>query len=259
MTKHIKLQKDYTASCLYYQIKLPLDIEKKIPSDDPVRLLSAFVEGMELSDLYHTYGKIKKDQASPGQLLKIVIYVGMNRIYSSRDIEKACRRDINFMYLLEGKPAPDHATIARFISLHLSQCSKKFLANVSNILFELGELSGKHIFIDGTKIESAANRYTFVWKKAVTKSQTKLAAKITELIAECEEKYGLKLVYRDSVSLHSLKRIRKKLYALKKSEGITFVYGIGRRKSALQKSIDCIPVGNGTVMPRQIRMQPLCG
>lgn len=240
MTKHIKLQKDYTSSCLYYQIKLPLDIEKNIPSDDPVRLLSAFVEGMELLDLYNTYGKIKKDQVSPRQLLKIVIYAGMNRIYSSRDIEKSCRRDINFMYLLEGKPSPDHATIARFISLHLSQCSSNILAEVSNILYELGEISGKHIFIDGTKIESAANRYTFVWKKAVTKNQTKLFAKITELIAECEEMYGLKLVYQDSISLHSLKRIRKKLYAIKESEGITFVHGIGRRKSAIQKSIESL-------------------
>ena len=240
MTKHIKLQKDYTASCLYYQIKLPLDIEKNIPSDDPVRLLSAFVEGMELSDLYNTYGKIKKDQVSPRQLLKIVIYAGMNRIYSSHDIEKSCRRDINFMYLLEGKPSPDHATIARFISLHLSQCSSNILAEVSNILYELGEISGRHIFIDGTKIESVSNRYTFVWKKAVTKNQSKLFAKITELIAECEEMYGLKLVYQDSISLHSLKRIRKKLYAIKESEGITFVHGIGRRKSAIQKSIESL-------------------
>ena len=116
---------------------------------------------MKLSDLYNTYGKIKKDQVSPKQLLKIVIYAGMNRIYSSRDIEKSCRRDINFMYLLEGKPSPNHATI-------------------SNILYELGGISGRHIFIDGTKIESAANRYTFVWKKAVTKNQTKLFAKIIE-------------------------------------------------------------------------------
>lgn len=198
------------------------------------------MEGMKLSDLYNTYGKIKKDQFSPRQLLKIVIYAGMNRIYSSRDIERSCRRDINFMYLLEGKPSPDHATIARFISLHLSQCSSNILAEVSNILYGLGEISGRHIFIDGTKIESAANRYTFVWKKAVTKNQTKLFAKITELIAECEEMYGLKLVYQDSISLHSLKRIRKKLYAIKESEGITFVHGIGRRKSAIQKSIESL-------------------
>ena len=167
------LQKDYTLSSLYYQIKLPLDLEILIPADDPVRLLSAFVEGMELSDLYKTYGKIKKNQATPKQLFKIIIYASMNRIYSSRDIETACRRDVNFMYLLEGNPAPDHATIARFISLHFSKCSKKILAEVAAMLYELGEISGEYIFIDGTKIESAANKYTFVWKKAVTKHQAK--------------------------------------------------------------------------------------
>ena len=107
MQTPISLQKDYTSSSLYYQIKLPLDLEILIPADDPVRLLSAFVERMELSDLYKTYGKIKSDQASPRQLFKIIIYAGMNHIYSSRDIETACRRDINFMYLLEGKNAPD--------------------------------------------------------------------------------------------------------------------------------------------------------
>ena len=119
------LQKDYTLSSLYYQIKLPLDLEILIPADDPVRLLSAFVEGMELSDLYKTYGKIKKNQATPRQLFKIIVYASMNRIYSSRDIETACRRDVNFMYLLEGQPAPDHATIARFISLHFFEMFKK--------------------------------------------------------------------------------------------------------------------------------------
>ncbi len=173
MRPPISLQKDYKTSSLYYQIKLPLELEILIPSDNPVRLLSGFVEGMELSDLYKTYGKIKSNQASPRQLFKIIIYAGMNHIYSSRDIETACKRDINFMYLLEGKPAPDHATIARFISLHLAGYSKNTLAETSNILYELGEISGNQIFIDGTKIESAANKYTFVWKKAVNSLEQK--------------------------------------------------------------------------------------
>ena len=164
------LQKDYTLSSLNYQIKLPLDVEILIPADDPVRLLSAFVEGMELSDLYQTYRKIKENQASPRQLLKIMVYASMNRIYSSWAIETACRRDINFMYLLEGKPAPDHSTLVRFISLHFAQCSKKTLAEVSKLLYSLGEISGRTIFVDGTKIESAANKYTFVWKKAAEKA-----------------------------------------------------------------------------------------
>ena len=131
---------------------VPFELEVLIPDDDPVRLLSAFVEELELTDLYRSYGKIKKGQVTPRQMFKIVIYAAMNHIYSSRDIETACRRDINFMYLLEQKPAPDHATIARFLSLHLSRCSKKVLAEVTEILYSLGEISGTHIFIDGTKI-----------------------------------------------------------------------------------------------------------
>ena len=119
------------------------------------------MEDCSLSALYANYGRIRKSQATPRQLLKIVLYGYMNNLFSTRSIETACRRDINFMYLLEGKPAPDHATIARFISLHFSKCSKKTLAEVTAKLYQLGEISGKSIFIDGTKLESVANKYTF--------------------------------------------------------------------------------------------------
>ena len=150
----MSLQADYTLYNTCYQIKLPLELETMIPSDDPVRLLSAFVEGMDLSELYGTYDRVRKNQASPRQILKVMAYAALNGIFSSRDIETACRRDINFMFLLEGAPAPDHATLARFISLHLSDCSKDVLAEVTSILYQLGEISGKTVFIDGTKIEA---------------------------------------------------------------------------------------------------------
>lgn len=232
------IQRDYTSFSLYYQIKLPLDLEISIPSDDPVRLVSAFVEEMDLSELYKTYGRIRKNQATPRQMLKLVIYAAMNRIYSSRDIRKACKRDINFMYLLEGMPAPDHATIARFISLHFSACAKVLLAQMSDLLYLLGEISGKTIFIDGTKIESAANKYTFVWKRAITKNQARLYTKLTSFVAECEELYGIRAVYHDQISIHTLKRLKKQLCRVKVQEGIVFVHGIGRRKTQLQKSLE---------------------
>ena len=211
-----------------------------IPADDPVRLLSAFVEEMELSDLYQAYGKIKKNQATPRQLFKIMVYASINRIYSSRDIETACHREINFMYLLEGKPAPDHATFARFISLHFAQCSKKTLTEVSKLLYSPGEISGKSIFIDGTKIESVANKYTFVWKKAVTKNQEKLFDKILAFVQECENLYSFRIAYNGKVSLHTLKRLRKKLCRTRQEEGIGFVHGTGRRKTRLQKSLESL-------------------
>lgn len=66
------------------------------------------------------------------------------------------------MFLLEGSPAPDHATFARFRSIHFAPCSKCILAEMSNALFDMGEISGETIFIDGTKIEASANKYTFV-------------------------------------------------------------------------------------------------
>lgn len=232
------LQGNYTISQSYHQIKLPIDLEINIRDNDPVRLLSAFVEGMDLSDLYATYNRIRKKQASPRHMLKICIYAAMNHIYSSRDIETACNRDINFMYLLEGYPAPDHATIARFLSIHMVSCAKKLMSQTGNILLELGEISGENIFIDGTKIESVANKYSFVWKKAVTKNQARLMDKICLLCAECEELYGLKVVYNDRISLHTLKRLRKKLHKIKDEEGVNFVHGAGKRKTPIQKSIE---------------------
>ncbi len=238
MTKHINLQKNYSLNQSGYQLKLPLNIETIIPEDDSVRLLSQFVEAMDLTDLYSTYERI--NLVSPRTLLKIVLYSYMNGDYSSRSMEINCKRDINFMFLLEGAPAPDHATFARFRSIHFAPCARRILAEMSNALFDLGEISGETVFIDGTKIEAAANKYTFVWKKAVTKNQTKLLIKLADFVAECEQLYDLKIVYGDTVKMKHVKKLRKKLYALKQSESVVFVHGIGKRKTPLQKSMETL-------------------
>ena len=238
MLLHNKLQKDYTLNQSGYQLKLPLELETIIPKNDSVRLLSQFVEEMDVTDLYSTYDRI--NSLSPRTLLKIVLYSYMNGDYSSRSMELNCKRDINFMFLLEGHSAPDHATLARFRSIHFAPCSKRILAEVSNILFDLGEISGETIFIDGTKIEANANKYTFVWKKAVTKNQAKLLIKLADFVAECEQLYDIKIVYGNVIKIKHLKRLRKKLYALKNAGNITFVHGIGKRKTPLQKSIEAL-------------------
>jgi transposase len=238
MTKNINLHKNYTLNGGYYQLKLPLNIECKIPDNDSVRLLSQFVEEMNLEDLYATYSRVRENQATPRQMLKIVLYSYMNRYYSSRDIEKACGCNINFMYLLEGAPKPDHSTIARFRSLHFAPCAERILAEMTKFLLGMGEISGDAIFIDGTKIEACANKYTFVWKKAVTKNLEKLLIKLADLVAECEETYGIKLVYQNTVKMKHVKKLRKKLYALKYEEKIEFVHGCGKRKTELQRSIE---------------------
>ena len=238
MQTPILLHKNYTLNEEGYQLKLPLNLETIIPVDDSVRLLSQFVEAMDLTDLYSTYERI--NTVSPRMLLKIVLYSYMNGDYSSRSMELNCKRDINFMYLLEGKPVPDHATFARFRSIHFAPCAKRILAEMSNLLYELGEISGETIFIDGTKIEACANKYTFVWKKAVSKNQAKLLIKTADLIAECEHLYGIRIVHGDIVKMKHVKQLRKKLYALKQEENIVFVHGIGKRKTQLQKTIETL-------------------
>ena len=238
MTKHNNLHKNYSLNQSGYQLKLPLNIETIIPEDDSVRLLSQFVEAMDLTDLYSTYERI--NSVSPRTLLKIVLYSYMNGDYSSRSMELNCKRDINFMFLLEGAPAPDHATFARFRSIHFAPCSKRILAEMSNTLFDLGEISGETIFIDGTKIEASANKYTFVWKKAVTKNQEKLLIKLADFVAECEQLYDIKIVYGSTIKMKHVKKLRKKLYTLKESENVVFVHGIGKRKTPLQKRIETL-------------------
>ncbi|MGE5632398.1 MAG: transposase [Caulobacteraceae bacterium] len=112
------------------------------------------------------------------------------------------------------------------------------MAEMSNFIYDIGEISGNAIFIDGTKIEACANKYTFVWKKAVTKNLAKLLIKLADFVSECEELYGIKLVYQNQVRMKHVKKLRKKLYALKQEENIEFVYGCGKRKTSLQRSIE---------------------
>lgn len=241
MQNNFTLHKDYTLYGNNYQLVLPLDLACMIPDDDSVRLLSQFVERMFLGDLYRTYCREgREDEPTPRQMLKIMVYAYMNHKYSSREIERVCQRDINFMWLLEGAKVPDHSTIARFRSLHFAPCAQRILAEMSQFLCQMGELSGETIFIDGTKIEACANKYTFVWKKAVTKNMEKLLAKLAAFVEGCEELYGIKLVYQNQVRMKHVKKLRKKLYALKEAEGIGFVHGSGKRKTLLQKSIETL-------------------
>ena len=240
MLSTLILHKNYTLFLNDYQIKIPLELNMQIPADDPVRLLSRFIEEMDLSCLYKTYKRIREDQPSPKQMLKLAIYGYMNGIYTSRKLETSCRRDINFMFLLEGKKVPDHTTIARFRSVHLAACEEELFSQMTEQLYQLGEITGKTIYIDGTKIEACANKYTFVWKKSVLKYQKKLFEKLPAFLALCEEAYGIQLDCQIQNGIDQLKDFKQKLCRVKNQEKIVFVYGSGKRKNPIQRSIETL-------------------
>ena len=112
MIKNNLLRKQYTLNETNYQLKIPMELDACIPANDCVRLIRQFVEEMDLTALYATYERMPSEKyASPEIMLKIMLYAYHERKdVSSRTIEKNCKRDINYMYLLEGRKAPDHGT-----------------------------------------------------------------------------------------------------------------------------------------------------
>ena len=93
------------------------------------------------------------------------------------------------MWLLEGQPVPDHNTIARFRTDRLSDIAEGLFNQFVELLPGMGEIRLENLFVDGTKIEANANKYSFVWKKATMKSEAKLGEKITIFIDNINELY----------------------------------------------------------------------
>jgi len=215
-----------------------MDVALLIPADDSVRLLDAVLERMDYSKLRAAYSRIGRIGHSPESLFKIMVYGYMNGIVSSRKLEQACKRDINFMYLLRGAPAPDHATIARFRSERLTDAIDDLFNQLVRLLAELGELSLCNVFIDGTKLEANANRYSFVWKKSVQKNEAKMQEKMKEELPKLVAGFGLRFHVGEKIQVKDLKKLLKRLYRLKGD--IEFVYGSGRRKSPLQRAIETV-------------------
>ena len=212
MNQTLNLQSNYSAIENGYQLWIPLDCSISIPEDDPVRLLNAVAERMDYREIEAAYSRYGRIEYSPKILTKVIIYGYMRRIISSREIERACKENICFMYLLEGKKAPDHNTISRFRSnILLKGSGEKLRIQLIRMLIEAGMVDLKTVFIDGTKIEANANKYSFVWKKAQVKKMTKLNERIKAELPELLKKAGIRFYIRDTIQLRHLKKLMRQL------------------------------------------------
>lgn len=224
------------------QLLLPLDLGRVIPEDDSVRLLNQVLEEVDYKELNLMYSiKGRKPAVSPKTIFKIMVYGYMNGIYSTRKLESACKRDINFMWLLGDEKAPDHTTISRFRTGRLSQVIDGLFAQLIKHLKDLNEVSYENMFVDGTKIESVSNKYTFVWKKSVAKNEVRLQEKIKTHYKKLGETYELSLdYYADNITIASMSTVLESLEQIKTEENISFVYGKGKRKTSLQRDIETL-------------------
>lgn len=211
------------------QVVFPLDIGIKIDENDPVRKVVEICEELDYSELENTYLRSWR-KVNPRTMFMLLVFGYMNHAYSCREIEQLCRVDIRFMWILNGEPVPDHATIARFQNEKLVCAVENLFYQFVDKLIQQEEISYKNVFVDGTKIEANANKYTFVWAKAVEKNRQKLMRKIDKELPEIERRNGIceKANLLDALNA---------LLSFKELYDIHFVYGRGKRKTQLQK--DC--------------------
>lgn len=174
----------------------PPSIDEMIPENHIVRTVNTAINGMNLSHILRVYKGGGTSSYHPQMLLKVLIYAYTQKIYSSRNIAKALRENINFMWI-SGNNRPDFRTINRFRSIILKENIEKVFASVLELLFEKGFIKFENYFLDGTKIEADANKYSFVWGKSTKQYKERLQKQVRELLEKIEvinnnenEEYG---------------------------------------------------------------------
>jgi transposase len=165
-------------------VLFPQRIDVDIAENDPVRIINAVVEELNLENFQKLYKDRGRSPYNPKMLLKVIIYAYMNNVYSCRKIEKLLLRDIHFIWLA-GYNKPDFITINRFRNRVKNEINNVFTQLVL-ILASRGFVSLDVEYIDGTKIESKANKYTFVWRKTVVGNRNKLMNKIKALLEQID-------------------------------------------------------------------------
>lgn len=166
---------------------LPPSLDELVPENHFVRIVSRTVDELKIEKVFAKYTKGGgASRYNPVMLLKVLIYCYMTGTYSSRQIAKQCRENINVMWLA-GNQTPDFRTINKFRGEKLKESIEEIFIATVKLLNMKGYVSLEKYFVDGTKIESAANKYSFVWKRAVEKNEKKLDSKLRDFLAEVDE------------------------------------------------------------------------
>ena len=172
-----------------HQIMLfPPSLDSMIAANHPVRVVNDVIDKLDISELLSSYKGGGSSSYHPGMLLKVLIYAYLKNIFSSRKIEEALQENIHFMWL-SGMSTPDHSTISAFRSKRLKVLFEDIFTQVVLLLAEEGLVDMKDIYTDGTKLEANANRYTFVWGKAIATQKEKIKERLAGFWAYVEELY----------------------------------------------------------------------
>jgi transposase len=165
---------------------LPSDIGSLIPDNHLVRVVDKVINQIRLTPLLETYKGGGTSSYSPRIMLKILTYAYIERIYTNRRIEKALRENINLMWI-SGMSTPDYTTIHNFRSKRMKEAVEDVFGSIVEILIGSGYVKAENLFVDGTKIEANANRYSYIWRKNVERHENMTKEKVKKLLSHIEQ------------------------------------------------------------------------
>lgn len=177
------MQPVFKPHSVHQQELFPLNLNDLIPENHSARLIDSVVDQLEISDIIAQYKGGGRSSYHPKMLLKILFYGYLNNTYSCRKIARATQENIYFMWLCGGLQ-PDFRTINDFRGKRLKGSINDLFSQLVTMMVDLELISLEKQFIDGTKIEANAHKYSFVWKKAVEKNKDRLQGKINAVLAD---------------------------------------------------------------------------
>jgi len=164
---------------------IPLNLEEMIPGDHLVRQVDEIVNRIDTSVLDEQYDGGGTSAYHPVMMLKVILYAYSQRIFSSRRIAKALRENTHFLWLSRMNQ-PDFRTVNRFRGVILRKTIENLFTQLVEELLNLGLVDLEQYFVDGTKMEANANKYSFVWKKSTENYKAKLQENVKTLLNEVD-------------------------------------------------------------------------
>lgn len=222
------------------QAVLPILISDYLDICDPVLTFDRFMEEIELEKYLenipkHYTGRFRYD---PVSMLKTVLFGFMENGYISlRELEDQCRVNLRYMYLMEHE-TPSYRTFGYFINEVIGDSVEEIFNDINRKIFETEHVDLQHLYIDGSKFEANANKYSWVWKKATEKSRYRLFDRITVLFQEINEELSFTEMRLNVNTEYAPEYVREaaekyaEIWQLNKSE---FHHGRGHHKSVQQR------------------------
>jgi transposase len=202
--------KDYNMN----QIILPLDLAVKLQENDIAFSIHHLVESIP-QEAFHSFSRQTGCPSyHPRMMLKIILCSYTQSTFSGRKIEGLLKDSIRMMWLAQGYE-PSYRTINRFrVHPEMKELIRQCFVQFRCQLVQENLIDQEAIFIDGTKIEANANKFTFVWKKAIEKFHANLMEKSNQLYSQLLENEIIPEIKRENeeqLSIEELKQVAKKL------------------------------------------------